>query len=115
MPSLLQRKYMESKYGKKTPAPLGGAEDQPPKVEKEPANQDEKRLRQNAPQPLCPYCSKPGSPVACKSNRSELYFTRYYCPTDGCTYSMKVPKPKRNMQEDIRRSQRNEDDGYSAR
>ena len=49
---------------------------------------DPQRLRQNAPAPMCPYHK-----CACESKRSEPFFTRYYCPTERCTYSQKVPRP----------------------
>lgn len=44
--------------------------------------------RQDEAPPECPYHH-----VACKANRSEPFFTRYYCPIDGCTYSSKQPRP----------------------
>lgn len=65
---------------------------------------EEKRLRQNLPPPVCPY--HPG--VECKSKRSEPFFTRYYCPEPGCTYSAKIARPqldqilaRREAQEDF--------------
>lgn len=68
----------------------------------------DKRLRQNLPPPTCPYCSKPGAPVVCKSGRSEPFFTRYYCPNKPrCAYSVKIARPqidqimKRHEQEDF--------------
>ncbi len=39
-------------------------------------------------QPICPYHH-----CECKSRRSEPYFTRYYCPRTGCSYSEKIPRP----------------------
>lgn len=67
--------------------------------------------RQQRPAPECPYCSKPGAPVVCKSKRSDPYFTYYYCPNDQCTFSQKQPRPAllRTMQK-----QAAEED-YSAR
>ncbi len=50
---------------------------------------DERRGRQPAGQaPMCPYCN-----VVCESKRSEPFFTRYYCPKEGCSFSQKVPRP----------------------
>lgn len=46
-------------------------------------------LRQNAPAPICPYHKVP-----CASNRSDPFFTRYYCPEADCSYSQKVPRPR---------------------
>jgi hypothetical protein len=66
---------------------------------------DEPRLRQSAA-PLCPYHG-----VRCESKRSEPYFTRYYCPEDGCSYSQKLPKP--GMAERLQRDR--DQEGHSAR
>lgn len=63
-------------------------------------------LRQNAPAPECPYHKVP-----CESNRSEPFFTRYYCPEPGCSYSQKVPRQR--LAELARR--RDEEEGFSAR
>lgn len=68
---------------------------------------EEKRLRQNLPPPECPYHHVP-----CESNRSDPFFTRYYCPTQGCSYSQKVPRPK--IEERIRRAEAEEQD-FSTR
>lgn len=55
----------------------------------------EKRGRQNLPAPICPYCTAlTGAPVVCESNRSDPFFTRYYCPTADCTFSQKVARPQ---------------------
>lgn len=77
----------------------------------------EPRLRQgNAP--LCPYCSKKDEkgkivePVVCQSQRSDAFFTRYYCPTEGCPYTEKVARPQ--IQQRIRQQEASEQD-YSAR
>lgn len=75
------------------------------------------RLRQgNAP--LCPYCSKKNgqgeivAPVVCLANRSEAFFTRYYCPTADCTFSAKVPRGDIRSRIDAAREA---DAGFSAR
>lgn len=65
------------------------------------------RLRQNAPIKCCPYHKD----VKLVSNRSETYFTRYYCTHPGCNYSEKVPKPQ--LQQILKREEENE--GFSAR
>ena len=71
----------------------------------------EPRGRQTASPPECPYCSKPATPktadgpampavvVVCVANKSEPFFTRYYCPNRtvkdiACPYSEKVPRPE---------------------
>ena len=84
---------------------------------------DESRLRQgNAP--ACPYCSKAakaakdGEPaedaitVICESKRSDPYFTRYYCPTTGCGFAVKVPRPQ--LRDRLRRAEAAGED-FSAR
>ena len=63
-----------------------------------------KRLRQSK-QPFCPYHRK----VRCKAGRSDQFFTRYYCPEEGCTFSQKVPRPRRP--EDVEAEQ----EDFSAR
>lgn len=67
--------------------------------------------RQTNPAPLCPYCSKPDAPVVTKSNRSDPYFTYYYCPNDRCSFSQKQPRPAllRTMQKKA------DEEDYSAR
>lgn len=66
-----------------------------------------KRARQPASLVVtCPYHK-----CKCKSNRSDPFFTRYYCPEKGCTYSQKVPRPQM-----IERVEAAEDqDRFSAR
>jgi len=59
-----------------------------PQPETDPPQDDSARGRQTS-QPECPY--HPGT--RCKSGGSAPYFTRYYCPVDGCPFSIKVPKP----------------------
>ena len=78
----------------------------------EPGSSEPERLRQgNAPP--CPYCSKEGKPpVMCVSQRSDPYFTRYYCPTEGCNFAVKVPRPQ--LRDRLRRAQEDEKD-FSAR
>jgi hypothetical protein len=58
----------------------------------------------------CPYCGQ-----RCASNKSSPLFTRYYCPTTGCSYSQKVPK--KEIAERINRQRRRDDNdkGFSAR
>lgn len=46
------------------------------------------RARQSAA-PMCPYHQK----TRCVSKRSDPYFTRYYCPEEGCTFLAKIPRP----------------------
>ncbi len=55
----------------------------------EPKGKDQKRARQSAA-PFCPYHKK----TRCKANRSDVFFTRYYCPEEGCTFSVKQPRPE---------------------
>lgn len=86
-----------------TPAALDRPADERPAAA---ANADG-RLRQNLPAPECPYHH-----VACKSNHSDPCFTRYYCPTPGCTYSQKVPRPR--LAQLVRRREALEED-FSAR
>lgn len=56
----------------------------------------------------CPYHKN----VKLTANRSEPFFTRYYCPVDGCTYSEKVPRP--DIKQRAQQAQDAEQD-YSAR
>lgn len=62
--------------------------------------------RQNKPAPLCPIHK-----VACVSRNSSPYYTRYYCPDPGCSYSEKVMRP--GLQRVLQRERDEED--YSAR
>jgi hypothetical protein len=89
-----------------------------PAADAAPASPDsEPRLRQgNAP--ICPYCSKKNEkgeiiePVMCKSVRSDAFFTRYYCPTEGCPFSEKVARPQ--IRQRVRQQEASEQD-FSAR
>jgi len=93
-----------------TPATLGADPQQVDPGSQETAasaeSGEEKRLRQNLPPPVCPYHR-----VECRSNRSDPLFTRYYCPTAGCTYSAKVARPV--IDQVLRRQEARED--FSAR
>lgn len=81
-----------------------------PPIEAEPA--EAPRDRQPADgraKPQCPYCSKPAIPagkapdgkavpakvVLCEAKGGSAFFTRYYCPTKGCSYSEKRQRPRR--------------------
>lgn len=89
------------------PAPAGEPKAAAKPADAKPAEPAEGQvLRQNAPPPVCPYCN-----VACESNRSDPFFTRYYCPTAGCSFSTKVPRPR--VEERLRRDRDNE--GFGAR
>jgi hypothetical protein len=92
-----------------TPPPTTGAQE--PAVNP-PAPKEARPKRQQAAarsdKPECPYCK-----CACESNRSEPYFTRYYCPNKGCNYSVKVPRP--NMQQRLAADRAAEQGGFSAR
>ena len=50
------------------------------------------RGRQSAA-PDCPRCSTDEKRVRCVARRSDAFFTRYYCPTEGCPFSLKVARP----------------------
>jgi len=56
------------------------------------------RARQSSA-PFCPYHKK----TRCKAGHSDAYFTRYYCPEEGCTYSQKVARP--NMPSRLHRAE----------
>jgi len=58
-------------------------------------------------QPTCPYHPN----TQCKSRHSDAFFTRYYCPEPGCTFSVKVARP--DIQKRVQQSE--EDEGFSAR
>ncbi len=104
------------------PAPLGITAPDPPPAKQPPAappvieqakalaNEEPKQqpLAPQSDKPVCPYCK-----VSCRSNRSEPYFTRYYCPERGCTYSVKVPRPR--MQERLASDRQAEQGGFIAR
>lgn len=47
------------------------------------------RARQSSA-PFCPYHKK----TRCVSRRSDQFFTRYYCPEEGCSFSIKIPRPR---------------------
>lgn len=75
----------------------------------DPANADARR-RPKAPDNetrTCPYHKE-----LLKSNNSTPFFTRYYCPNEGCTYSEKVPRP--DVKQQRARAEAAEQD-YSAR
>ena len=40
--------------------------------------------------PNCPYHKD----TTCESGHSDPYFTRYYCPVPGCTFSVKQSRPR---------------------
>ena len=63
-----------------------------------------KRGRQSAA-PTCPYHK--GTP--CVARNSNSYFTRYYCPKEGCPFMIKQPRP--NMRTRLSR----QDEDFSAR
>ena len=67
------------------------------------------RGRQSAA-PVCPYCSTKDKPVRCVSKGSSSFFTRYYCPTEGCSFSIKVARPSLR-----RRQQRPDQEDFAAR
>ena len=90
--------------------PLGmAAKEDRPTPDPPPTPAAERGRQGNAP--ACPYCSKFGTVVLCESNRSEAYFTRYYCPTKGCGFSLKVPRP--DLEGRLRRDRQADD--FSAR
>lgn len=60
-----------------------GAEPQGPMPNVQP------RARQSSA-PFCPYHKK----TRCVSRRSDQFFTRYYCPEEGCSFSIKIPRPR---------------------
>jgi hypothetical protein len=60
--------------------------------------------------PICPYCAVP-----CKANRTEPLFTRYYCPTVGCTYSQKVVRPEWQKRLSRQRQKEEAKTDFSAR
>ena len=60
--------------------------------------------------PICPYCAVP-----CKANRTEPLFTRYYCPTAGCTYSQKVVRPEWQKRLSRQRQKEEAKTDFSAR
>ncbi len=99
---------------KNEPAPpIGpmGIDIAPPPASSEPPSTEpaaEAPLLPQADKPECPYCKGP-----CTANRSEPYFTRYYCPTRGCTYSVKVPRPR--IQERLYADRMRERGGFDAR
>jgi hypothetical protein len=83
---------------------------QPDKTNESPASSEPTGGRQsNAP--VCPNCSEPEEPVLCKSNRSDPFFTRYYCPND-CGFSVKVARP--DLRKRVDQAAAAEDD-FSAR
>jgi hypothetical protein len=55
--------------------------------------------------PFCPYHPD----TRCESRGSTPHFTRYYCPVEGCTFSIKQQRP------DIRRRIAEQDEDFSAR
>lgn len=57
---------------------------------------------------FCPYHPE----LQLKANRTEAYFTRYYCPDGACGYSQKVPRP--DLQQRLERAKAAEND-FSAR
>jgi hypothetical protein len=69
--------------------------------------------RQNAagserPRPECPYCKIP-----CGAGSTHGYFTYYYCSNEGCTYSIKVPRPQ--MKKQLEQDAGDDARGFSAR
>lgn len=54
-------------------------------------------------QPTCPYHGQ-----RCKAGSSSPWFTRYYCPVEGCSYSEKVQRPALS-------AQLGEEEDFSAR
>ncbi len=79
-----------------------------PEERTEPDSQHSERGRQ-CNQVICPYCK-----VKCKSRRSEPFYTRYYCTDEGCSYSVKIPRPILVESAKRRRVPQDEDD-YGAR
>lgn len=82
----------------------------PPAASKPPeaSAEESKPLRQNLPAPYCPYHKE----VQTKANRSEPFFTRYYCPVKGCNFSQKVQRE--DLAKRVRRERDAEAD-FSAR
>lgn len=58
------------------------------KMRRVPALDRQSFLRQNARKPVCPQHG-----CECLANRTEIRFTRYYCPIDGCAFSQKIARP----------------------
>jgi len=77
------------------------------KPEKKPAETEETRARQSVA-PFCPYHKG----VRTKSNNSTGLFTRYYCPEEGCQFSVKIARP--NIEAAVKRIREEEED-FSAR
>jgi len=65
------------------------AEAPAPREKAAPPKKDPGRGRQSAA-PMCPYHPK----RRCKAKGSTPFFTRYYCPEPGCTFSVKQPRPE---------------------
>ena len=95
------RKSKDSAQEKYGPTPAGGKVDPLLPAEEAPAN---------AVIVECPYCGE-----RCAANGGDAYFTRYYCPTKGCTFSHKLPKSglARRLKRD--RAREESDKGFSAR
>lgn len=84
--------------------PINLPENPPEDAAEQPA--ESPRARQTS-QPFCPYHKD----VRCKSRNSGAFFTRYYCPVDGCTFSVKLPRPEIGQ----RTREADEEEGFSAR
>lgn len=48
---------------------------------------DERARQGNAP-----FCTT-HKDVRCESKHSDPFFTRYYCPVEGCRFSLKISRP----------------------
>lgn len=74
-----------SPIGVDSPTPPGAA----PPPSAEPTKDAERGRQSDDRRPLCPYHHKP-----CTAQRSDAFFTRYYCTEEGCTFSTKVARPQ---------------------
>lgn len=74
------------------------------------------RIRQGKA-PVCPYCKDPdGNPnVICKASGSNPYFTRYKCPTPGCTFRSNIPRERMADRLKAAEDQEENEAGFSAR
>lgn len=62
-------------------------------------------------QPRCPYCSTDEKEVLCTARSTRTLITYYSCKTEGCTFSVKIPRP--DIGDQVGRRRRNQ--GFSAR